>query len=79
MSSTKLTEYQLKMLKPLEVELKHAVTTGDTDRSIEIASQIQEFFPNEWRRHHRLLRAKLWAFESCLDANRISYLSLIHI
>ena len=73
MSSTKLTEYQLKMLKPLEVELKHAVTTGDTDRSIEIASQIQEFFPNEWRRHHRLLRAKLWAFESCLDANRISY------
>lgn len=73
MSSTKLTDYQLKKLKPLELELKHAVRSGDTDKAIEIATQIQELFPNEWRRHHRLLRAKLWAFESCLDANRISY------
>ncbi len=73
MSSIKLTEYQLKKLKPLEVELKYAVRSGDTDKAIEITKQIQELFPNEWRRHHRLLRAKLWAFESCLDANRISY------
>lgn len=73
MSSTKLTDYQLKKLKPLELELKHAVRSGDTDKAIEIATQIQELFPNEWRKHHRLLRAKLWAFESCLDANRISY------
>lgn len=73
MSSEKLTEYQLEKLKPLELELKHSVRAGDTDRAIEIATQIQELFPGEWRRHHRLLRAKLWAFESCLDANRISY------
>ncbi len=73
MSSTKLTDYQLKKLKPLEVELRHAVRSGDADKSIEIAQQIQDLFPNEWRRHPRLLRAKLWAFESCLDANRISY------
>lgn len=73
MGSIKLTDDQLKNLKPLEIELKHAVRSGDTDRAIEIATQIQELFPNEWRRHHRLLRAKLWAFESCLDANRISY------
>lgn len=73
MSSTKLTDYQLKKLKPLELELKHAVRSGDTDKAIELATQIQELFPNEWRKHHRLLRAKLWAFESCLDANRISY------
>lgn len=73
MSSIKLTDDQLKKLKPLEMELKHAVRSGDTDRAVEVATQIQELFPNEWRRHHRLLRAKLWAFESCLDANRISY------
>ncbi|WP_233008993.1 tetratricopeptide repeat protein [Rheinheimera faecalis] len=73
MSSTKLTDDQLKKLQPLEVELKHAVLSGDTDKAIEVAKQIQALFPNEWRTHHRLLRAKLWAFESCLDANRISY------
>lgn len=73
MSSIRLTEDQLKKLKPLEMELKHAVRSGDTDRAIEVAIQIQELFPSEWRKHHRLLRAKLWAFESCLDANRISY------
>lgn len=73
MSSEKLTDYQLEKLKPLELELKHAVRTGDTDKAIEMATQIQALFPGEWRRHHRLLRAKLWAFESCLDANRISY------
>jgi len=73
MSIVKLSEYQLKKLKPLETELRHAVRSGDTDRAIEVATQIQELFPGEWRRHHRLLRAKLWAFESCLDANRLSY------
>lgn len=73
MSSVKLTEDQLIKLKPLEIELKNAVRSGHTDRAIEIATMIQGLFPNEWRTHHRLLRAKLWAFESCLDANRISY------
>jgi len=73
MSSTKLTEYQLKKLKPLEAKLKVAVRSGNPDKAIEIATKIQSLFPDEWRRHHRLLRAKLWAFEACLDANRISY------
>ncbi|MBN0988050.1 hypothetical protein [Amphritea pacifica] len=71
--NSKLTEYQLSKLKPLELKLKRAVHSGDTDKAIELATQIQRLFPNEWRKHHRLLRAKLWAFESCLDANRISY------
>lgn len=71
--NSKLTEYQLSKLKPLELKLKRAVHSGDTDKAIELATQIQGLFPNEWRKHHRLLRAKLWAFESCLDANRISY------
>ena len=73
MSSTKLTEYQLEKLKPLEVKLKAAVRSGNPDKAIEIATKIQALFPDEWRRHHRLLRAKLWAFEACLDANRIQY------
>lgn len=73
MSKAKLSEYQLKKLKPLENELRHAVRSGNTDKAIELATQIQELFPGEWRRHHRLLRAKLWAFESCLDSNRLSY------
>ena len=71
--NSKLTEYQLSKLKPLELKLKRAVHSGDTDKAIELATQIQGLFPNEWRKHHRLLRAKLWAFESCLDANKISY------
>jgi hypothetical protein len=37
-----------------------------------LAKKIQVLF---WfdRSHHRLLRAKLWAYEACLDANRLSY------
>lgn len=73
MSALKLSEHQLKELKPLEQDLKYAVHLGNTDRAIEIATKIQELFPNKWRKHHRLLRSKLWAFESCLDANRLSY------
>jgi hypothetical protein len=73
MSSIKLTEDQLNKLRPLESELKIAVRSGDTDKALNITKKIQALFPNEWRTHHRLLRAKLWAFESCLDANKISF------
>lgn len=73
MSSTKLSEEQLSKLRPLESELKRAVHSGNTDKAINITKKIQLLFPNELRTHHRLLRAKLWAFESCLDANQISY------
>jgi hypothetical protein len=73
MGSTKLTEYQLNKLRPLEEKLKTAIRSGDTENSIEITAEIQSLFPAEWRRHHRLLRAKLWTFEACLDAHRVSY------
>lgn len=72
MSATKLTDQQLQKLRPLEANLKAAVRSASPERAIEIAGQIQALFPND-RSHHRLLRAKLWAFEACLDANRITY------
>lgn len=72
MSSTKLSEQQLKALRPLEEKLKQAVRSASPEIAVEIAGQIQSLFPND-RSHHRLLRAKLWAFEACLDANRLTY------
>ncbi len=72
MSATKLTDYQLKKLGPLEVRLKAAVRAGLVEKAVEITGEIQSLFPND-RSHHRLLRAKLWAFEACLDANRLTY------
>lgn len=72
MSTTKLTKEQLKALRPLEGKLKAAVRSASTETAVEIAGQIQSLFPND-RKHHRLLRAKLWAFEACLDANRLNY------
>lgn len=72
MASRKLSVKQLEALRPLERELTAAVRAGSPERAIEIATKIQALFPND-RRHHRLLRAKLWAFEACLDANRLQY------
>lgn len=72
MSNTKLTDAQLKTLRPLEEELRKAVRQAEPDMAIEVASKIQVIFDKD-RGHTRLLRAKLWAFEACLDANRISY------
>lgn len=62
----------LDLLRPLEIELRAAVRAGETERSIELAEKIQGLFCED-RTHHRLLRAKLWAFEACLNANRINY------
>ncbi len=72
MSNTKLTEYQIRTLKPLEEKLRKAVQQSEVDLAIELATRIQALFEHD-RRHHRLLRAKLWAFEACLDANRMPY------
>jgi hypothetical protein len=72
MSNTKLTEWQLTEIKPLEHELRKAVQQAEPEVAIELAEKIQNLFPYD-RKHHRLLRAKLWAFEACLDANRITY------
>lgn len=72
MANIRLTAEQLDRLRPLECELHAAVRAGEAEKATEIAGQIQALFPNN-RRHHRLLRAKLWAFEACLDANRLTY------
>jgi len=69
---TKLHEYQLTALRPLEAQLREAVAQAESEKAVEIAGKIQALFPDD-RKHHRLLRAKLWAFEACVDANRLSY------
>lgn len=45
---------------------------AESEVAIELAGKIQNLFPYD-RKHHRLLRAKLWAYEACLDANRLTY------
>jgi PIN domain nuclease of toxin-antitoxin system len=72
MANTKLTDAQLTALRPLEIGLRKAVAQAEPETAIEIATRIQALFPND-RAHHRLLRAKLWAFEACVDANRLTY------
>jgi hypothetical protein len=72
MSNTKLSEKQLEKLRPLEAKLKEAVQQAECETAIELATQIQTLFPED-RAHHRLLRAKLWAFEACIDTNRLRY------
>ena len=69
---SKLPEELLAKLRPLEAQLKTATRTGETETAIEIAGRIQSLFDHD-RRHFRLLRAKLWAFESALDTNRLTY------
>lgn len=68
----KLPEETKVKLRKLENELQLAVGSGATERAAEIAGQIQVLFGDD-RKHHRLLRAKLWAFEAALDANRLAY------
>ncbi len=72
MSNTKLSPHQLKELKPLEDALRKAVAQQEPEVAIEAATRIQALFPED-RTHHRLMRAKLWAYEACVDANRLAY------
>lgn len=72
MSNTKLTEWQLAELRPLEAKLRSAVQQAESEVAIELAGKIQNLFSDD-RKHHRLLRAKLWAYEACVDANRLTY------
>lgn len=72
MASRRLPAEKLATLRPLEKELIIAARTGAVERAIELATQIQGLFVDD-RHHHRLLRAKLWAFEACLDSNRLQY------
>jgi hypothetical protein len=72
MATTKITEKKLLELRPLEEKLKKAVAEQEVEAAIEAATRIQAIFGTD-RSHHRLLRAKLWAYEACVDANRLSY------
>jgi hypothetical protein len=72
MATTKLTPSQLSAIRPLEAELRKAVALTEAESAIEIAGKIQALFFGD-RSHHRLLRAKLWVFEACIDANRLPY------
>lgn len=72
MTTTKLSEKLLQKLRPLEDKLKKAVSQQEPEVAIEVATRIQALFAND-RNHHRLLRAKLWAYEACVDANRLTY------
>jgi hypothetical protein len=72
MAITRLSESQQAALSPLERDLRTAVARAEPEAAIEIAAKIQALFAND-RAHHRLLRAKLWAFEACIDANRLAY------
>lgn len=72
MATTKLSSEFLETLRPLEDKLRKAVARAEPDTAIEVAHRIQAIFGND-RTHHRLLRAKLWAYEACVDANRLTY------
>lgn len=72
MATTKLSEPFLEVLRPLERDLQKAVSQAELEKAIEIATKIQTLFGND-RSHHRLLKAKLWAYEACVDANRLHY------
>lgn len=69
--TTKLPDSLLAQLRPLEDRLKEHLLAQDSDSALETAKRIQALFhPN--RSHHRLLRAKLWAYEACVEANRLT-------
>lgn len=71
MTSSRLSENMLSQLRPLESDLKRALLVQDSDLALESAKRIQALFhPN--RSHHRLLRSKLWAYEACVEANRLA-------
>lgn len=71
-SNNKLSESMLANIRPLEEKLLVAVRAGATERAIEIATELQALYAPD-RRHPRLLRAKLWMFESCIDSQRLTY------
>jgi hypothetical protein len=72
MANPKLSEAHLALLRPLEAELRKAVAMAEPEAAIEATAKIQALFGGD-RSHHRLLRAKLWMLEACIDANRLPY------
>jgi hypothetical protein len=59
-------------LRRQEQLLHNAVVNARSEIAIECATRIQALFLPD-RRHHRLLQAKLWAFEACIEGNRLEY------
>lgn len=72
MAIRRLTPATLETLRVLEKRLGDAVDSAEADRALGVVAEIQELFSGD-RSHHRLLRAKLRAFEACLDNNRLQY------
>lgn len=72
MRNNKLPKKLLADLNLLEKELLSAVRSGSAEGAIEAATKIQILFGAD-RRHPRLMRSKLWAYEVCLDAQRLEY------
>jgi len=68
----KLSQPQKRELRRLEIELQACVKSANSEKAAEITAHIQTLFGDD-RRHHRLLRAKLWCFEAALDANSLGY------
>jgi hypothetical protein len=72
--TTKLGSETLRRIKSVEDALREAVDQGDSKSAIHYAAEIQAIFGQD-RTHHRLLRAKLWALECCMenDAAKLAY------
>lgn len=62
----------LKLLRPLEAELKQAVKLQEPQAAEAAMKAIQKLLTPYGVNHHRLLECRLWYFESEFDANHIS-------
>jgi hypothetical protein len=67
-----LNDAKRERLKRLEKRLEQCVRRGNLDLAVEITTDIHSIFSDDLS-NHRLLKAKLWCFETALLANRIDY------
>ena len=67
-----ITDQQKIRLRRLEAQLRQCLKLGEVERAVEITTDIQSMFADD-RSNYRLLKAKLWCFETALLANRHSY------
>lgn len=67
-----IPKQKLSKLRVLENSLRAATARADCVAALEVLGKIQDLFGAD-RRHHRLLKNKLWAFESCLDNNDLTF------
>ncbi len=62
----------LKLLRPLEAELKRAVKAQEAPAAEVAMKAIQQLLEPYGSSHHRLLECRLWYFESQFDANHLA-------